>query len=157
MGCPVLIEATENCIDDSLHAFDIAEHHHGPHAEAHLDETALDVAGRAQFPPHVRRVDEEVQQLRQVPTGPLISKRPMVKGLDRLTQHAGQLRDGLRTDRLACKHATTRPTRRVEIVARTPGGSVRPLPASAAPTAPIQPLASGVDSFTGDLLLARQT
>jgi hypothetical protein len=63
---PVLVEAAENGINNSLHAFDIAEHHHGARAATHLDEAALDDVGGAKFASEVRRECEKVQQLRQI-------------------------------------------------------------------------------------------
>jgi hypothetical protein len=39
---PVLVETTENRIDDPVHAFDVGEDGHGPSAPADFDEAALD-------------------------------------------------------------------------------------------------------------------
>ena len=38
MGFPVLIEPTENRIDDPIHAFHVGEYDHGSCPSAHLDE-----------------------------------------------------------------------------------------------------------------------
>jgi hypothetical protein len=66
VGFPVLVETTENRIDDPVDAFDVGEDDYGPGAPTDFDEAALDNVGGTQLSPQVRRKRKEVQQFRQV-------------------------------------------------------------------------------------------
>jgi hypothetical protein len=50
-GLPVFVEATENRIDDPIHALDIGEYGHGPGSSAHFNEVGLNRIGSLQLPP----------------------------------------------------------------------------------------------------------
>ena len=65
-GFPFQVEALEDGVDDTIHAFDVHKAHHGPGAAADLDEAALDDISGAQFLPEVPGEAEKRQQLRQI-------------------------------------------------------------------------------------------
>ena len=62
MVFPVLVEPTENRIDDSIHALDIGEHDHGPGSPALFNKAALDGIGGSQRPPQLAREIKECLQ-----------------------------------------------------------------------------------------------
>src|SRR5581483_8003543 len=63
---PFQVEALEDGIDDSIHAFDVHKANHGPGAPPDLYKTALDDVGGAQLPPEMPGKAEKRQQLRQI-------------------------------------------------------------------------------------------
>jgi len=63
---PLLVQAVEDGIDDSVHALHVDETDHGPSATTDLHEATPDDVGGAQLPPHIAQETEEVKQFRQV-------------------------------------------------------------------------------------------
>src|SRR3974390_954034 len=65
-GFPFQVEALEDGVDDTVHAFNVHKADHGASSPSHLNETAFDNVRRPQLLPQMPGEAEERQQLGQI-------------------------------------------------------------------------------------------